>query len=145
MEYIYNIQHSTPDYKNGAHINGTEQYTDYLRNLYEFDYNYLYNTKGVFLGVLPSHASELLSYENFQHYEIGNNEIKSYLDSQYLIIMSYRLYDNGIHVSNHAVLVVGYDNNNNLIVVDPATGAISKKNHDGDNVSVIAISPYTNN
>lgn len=146
MEYIYNIQHSTPDYKNGIHINGTKEYADYQRSVYKYDYNYLYNTKGVFLGVLPSHASELLSYENFQHYEIGSNEIKSYLDSQYLIIISYKIYNNeGIHVQNHAVLVVGYDNGNNLIIVDPITGVISKKKNDGDYISIIAISPYTYN
>lgn len=64
-----------------------------------------------------------------------------------MIILCYMLYNNdGRYVGNHAVLVVGYDNENNLIVVDPATGKISKtKKNGGDIVSVIAISPYTTN
>ena len=145
MEYIYNIQHSTPDYKNSIHINGTEQYIAW-RIAYEMDYKALSNQLS-FEGVLPWYIDDLLSAEDFLYFNIGINEIKSYLDSQYLIILSYMLYNNdGRYVGNHAVLVVGYDNENNLIVVDPATGKTSKtKKNGGDIVSVIAISPYTAN
>ena len=79
-------------------------------------------------------------YEGFQYVEIKSNEIKSYLDSQYLIILCSTIYI-GPSVSAHAVLVIGYDNNNNFIVVDPATGKIRKQKDDGDYTSIIAISP----
>lgn len=140
MEYIWNIQHNTPDYRNSIHINGTEKYTEWLRGYYEFDYKSIFNVPS-FQGVGSLDAIELLAFEGFQFVEITKNEIQNYLDSQYLIIFSYRI----DITSGHAVLVIGYDNNNNLIVVDPATGAIRKIDSNCDNISVIAISPYTYN
>lgn len=144
MEYIYNIQHSTPDYKNGIHINGNGQYDDILRMAYYLDYLVISDVKN-FEGVKSSDADKLLSYEGFQYVEIKSNEIKSYLDNQYLIILCYPIYNNGKPLSGHAVLVVGYDNDNDLIVVDPATGAIRKIEIGSNSVLIIAISPYTYN
>lgn len=144
MEYIWNIQHSTPDYRNSIHINGNGQYDDILRKAYYYDYVVISDVKK-FEGVKSSDADKLLSYEGFQYVEIKSNEIKSYLDNQYLIILCYPIYNNGKLVSGHAVLVVGYDKDNNLIVVDPATGAIRKIEIDSNGVLIIAISPYTSN
>lgn len=141
MEYIYNIQHSTPDYYNNTLINGTEQYA-FLRYLYKLDYEELTH-KDEFRGVYSSYSGDLLSLEGFQYVKIERNEIRSYLDSQYLIILNYSTFI-GPSVSAHAVLVIGYDNNN-FIVVDPGTGEIRKQKDDGDYVSIIAISPNTNN
>jgi len=138
MEYIYNIQRSTPDYYNNTLINGTERYA-YQRVLYKFDYVDL-TRQDDFRGVYPSSAGVLLSLEDFQYVEIGKNDIRSYLDSQYLIILCSTTYI-GPSVLAHAVLVIGYDNNNNFIVVDPANGKITKQKDDGDYVSIIAISP----
>ena len=143
MEYIYNIQRFSPDYNNNYLINSTSyaRISEYYLQRYWQDLTI--NKRKRFNGVNKSLLIDLLSYENFKFTEINYNEIPNYIDSQYLVLLAYRLYNSlGAYVNNHAVVVVGYDDHNNLIVIDPIIGRIVKKENDGDFLIAIAISPY---
>ena len=139
MEYIYNIQHSSPDFWNNNYINGTNKY--YMsRGNYEGLYK-SYFKQDYFHGVVPGTEEIILSLAEFQYVEISHNEIRDYINNQYFIILSYKT----VGTSGHAVVVFGYDNNNNFSIIDPEKGKSDIKKDEGIDVSIYAISPYTYN
>jgi hypothetical protein len=143
MEYVWNIQHSSPDYMNNCQFNGQNYYILW-RTSYGFDYEQLYGKDpGTGSGVACHNETEFLTSEGFLNCRISSNEINNYIDSQHLIIYTHKT---GSGNDGHATVVIGYDNQNNLILIDPWYGEIIKRPIDAEaECYAIAISPYTNN
>jgi hypothetical protein len=146
MEYIWNIQHLTPDYMNGVYFNELKNYL-MMRDIYNLEYLSLYGYEPASgKGVNITNECNFLTQEGFINFEISSNDINSYIDSQYFIIYTYETSDENDNKSGHAAVVIGYDKQSNLTLIDPWEGEITKRPvGPKGKCYAIAISPYTSN